>query len=237
MYQIKRGSLLAKINAVIFDLDNVLFNERDYINAAYRNIASFLSKRHHLQEAQVYQKLLNDLQTKTSLYPRLFNDAIADLGLDQAVLPEILKIYGTVTAKLELASGAEHLLETLRKQEIRLGLVTNGNVETQRNKVQLLGIEKYFDAVFYARELGKENEKPNPEVYRIILNALHSKPDAAICIGDNPYTDFYGAKKLGLRTVRLIAGEFKNVRLSKEYEADLEVRNLEEFYTTIEQSN
>jgi putative hydrolase of the HAD superfamily len=101
----------------------------------------------------------------------------------------------------------------------------------------LLGIEKYFDSVVYARELGKENEKPNPEAYRVALQALRSKPDETICIGDNPHTDFYGAKKLGVRTVRLIGGEFKDVKLSGEYEADLSVRNLEEFYIIIEQSN
>jgi len=53
---------LVRINAVIFDLDNVLFNEQDYINAAYRNIAAFLSNRYRLQKDQVYQKLLKDLQ-------------------------------------------------------------------------------------------------------------------------------------------------------------------------------
>ena len=228
---------MAKTKAVIFDLDNVLFNEQDYIKAAYRNIAAFLSKCHRLQEEQVYQKLLNDLQKKTSLYSRLFNDLLADLGLDQALLAEILKIYANVTVDLKLYPGAEHLLETLRKQGTRLGLVTNGNVETQRNKVRLLGIEKYFDVVVYARELGKEHEKPNPEVYRVIIQTLHCTPEETICIGDNPYTDFSGAKKLGMRTVRLLSGEFRNIRLSEEYEAESTIRNLEEFFTIIEQSN
>lgn len=228
---------MARVSAVIFDLDNVLFNEQDYINAAYRNIAVFLSKHYRLSEEQVYQKLLSDLQKKTSLYPHLFDDLLADLGLDRAILPEILKIYANTTIKLELYPEAEHLLNALQKQEIKLGLVTNGNVEAQRNKVRLLGIEKYFSTIIYARELGKENEKPNPEVYRITLEASRSKPEETICVGDNPYTDFLGAKKLGIRTVRLLSGEFKSVRLSEEYEADLAVRNLEEFSTIIEQSN
>lgn len=237
MCQMKQGFTLVQINAVIFDLDNVLFNEEDYIKAAYRDIAAFLSGRHGLREEQVYQKLVSDLQKKTSLYPHLFNDLLADLGLEQTLLPDILKIYSNVTVDLQIALDVEHLLKTLQKRRVKLGLLTNGNVETQKNKVRLLGVENYFDAVVYARELGKENEKPSPEAYRVILQALRCKPEEAICLGDNPYTDFYGAKKLGVRTVRLLCGEFKDVKLSTDYEADLAVRNLEELFKLIAQSN
>jgi FMN phosphatase YigB (HAD superfamily) len=89
----------------------------------------------------------------------------------------------------------------------------------------------------YAREVGNKKEKPDPEVYRFTLEALHSKPEETICIGDNPYTDFLGAKKLGIRTVRLLNGEFKDVRLSEDYEADLTVSSLEAFSDIIAQSN
>ena len=226
---------MVRISTIIFDLDNVLYNERDYIHAAYREIAAFISERYRLQKEQIYQKLLIDLQTKTSLYPHLFDDLLADLGLNKSVLPNILNIYANTNVDLKLFEGAKHLLKTLKKQKIRLGLVTNGNVETQKNKVRLLGIEKYFDAVVYARDLGKE--KPNPAVYRVTLETLRSKPEETICIGDNPYTDFLGAKKLGIRTVRYLNGEFKEVKLSREYEADLAVRNLEELAEIIAQSN
>jgi len=228
---------LGRINAVIFDLDNVLFDEQDYIKAAYRNIAVFLSKRYRLSEKQIYQKLLKDLQKKTTMYPHLFDDLLSDLELDRDSIPNILKIYASVTTNLELYPGAEHLLTSLKKQKIKLGLVTNGNVETQKNKVRLLRIEKYFDTIMYARHLGKENEKPNPAVYRITLEALGCKPEETVCIGDNPYTDFLGAKKIGVRTVRLFSGEFKDVRLSEEYEADLETKNFGELSKIIAQSN
>ena len=231
------GLELARISAVIFDLDNVLFNEQDYIDAAYREIATFLSKHYHLPEEQVYQKLLNELRKKTTLYPHLFNDIIADFGLDKAILPYILKIYANTTVNIEPFPSAELLLKTLKKQKIKLGLLTNGNVETQRNKVRLLRIKKYFDTIKYASKNGKEDEKPNPKVYSITLKTLGSKPEETICIGDNPYTDFWGAKKLGIRTVRLLSGEFRNIKLSEEYEADLTVRNLEEFFAIIERSN
>ncbi|MCW4048012.1 MAG: HAD-IA family hydrolase [Candidatus Bathyarchaeota archaeon] len=228
---------MVRVRAVIFDLDNVLYDEQEYIKAAYRNVAIFLSERCCFREEQIYQKLLDDFQKKTSLYPHLFDDLLTDLGLDKQLISDVLKIFSNATVNLELYPGAENLLNELKQQKIRLGLVTNGNVETQRNKVRLLGIEKYFDTILYARELGRENEKPDPEVYRIALQALKANPEEAICVGDNPHTDFIGAKKIGIRTVRLLRGEFKNVRLSAEYEADLEVRNFGELSKIIAKNN
>lgn len=226
-----------RIGAVIFDLDNVLYAEEEYIFAAYRSIAEFLSKKSGLSSQQIYDRLVSAWRIKTSMYPRLFNDLVANLGLEQDIVPEILSMYVGITPILTLYPGAEDVLGALRKRRIKLGLLTNGNVEAQRNKVRLLGLEKFFDTIVYAREKGKENEKPNPRAYREILQALHVTPKQAICVGDNPHTDFWGAKKLGMRTVRLLCGEFKDVRVSAEYEADVTVQTLGEFLRLIEQRN
>ena len=224
---------MSKINAVIFDLDNVLYIEKDYFYAAFDKIATYLSERCNISQEKIYQKLVSDFQEKTSMYPRLFNDMIADFGLDQKLITEILKIFSNIKPNLKLYSGSEDLLLALKKQNIKLGLVTNGNVTTQRNKIQLLKLEKYFDAIVYARELGTNKDKPDPEAYKVTLEVLGAKPEEAICVGDNPYTDFLGAKTLGIRTVRLLDGEFKDVKLTEEYEADITVGTLDELHSII----
>ena len=226
---------MSRIRAVIFDLDNVLYAEKDYILAAYREIAGFLSPRCSLSKREIYGKLVGGWRRKTSMYPRLFNDLVADLGLGQELVPELLRIYVGVAPKLSLHPGAGDLLGFLRGRGMKLGLLTNGNVGAQRNKVHLLGIEEFFDVVVYAREKGKESEKPNPEAYRGVLDLLHVAPEETVCVGDNPHTDFWGAKKLGMRTVRVLSGEFKDVRLATEYESDVDVRTLDEFFKFIEQ--
>jgi putative hydrolase of the HAD superfamily len=219
---------LAKINAVIFDLDNVLYDERDYVFAAYREIAAFLSKRYGLSDKMIYRKLVHDLRKKSSMYPRLFNDLLDDLGLDPSLLRDLLLIYANVAPPLCLFLEAESVLQTLRKRGIKLALVTNGGIGIQRNKIRLLHLEKYFDAVIYARDMGEGNEKPYPEAYRVALQELGVKPEETLCVGDNPYTDFWGAKKLGIRSIRVCRGEFRNVRLGEEYEADSKVHTLRE---------
>jgi putative hydrolase of the HAD superfamily len=59
---------------------------------------------------------------------------------------------------------------------------------------------------------------------------LQISPEETIYIGDNPYKDFIGAKKVGISTVRVLfkGREYSKVRLDKEYEADYEVEKLNE---------
>ena len=56
-------------------------------------------------------------------------------------------------------------------------------------------------------------------------------------MGDNPHTDFWGAKQLGMRTVRVLCGGFKDVRLSDEYEAELVLNSVVELLGFVERIN
>jgi len=224
------------IEAVIFDLDYCLFDEQVYVDAAFRSIARFLSYRSHFSEKTILDKLNRDFRDKGSMYPRLFNDAVEDLGLEQALVGEILDLYGSVDVPLVLFPGAETVLLKLKRLGVKLALVTNGMVQTQRHKVRLLGVEKFFDIIVYAREC-VVSEKPNPEVYRIVLKKLGVYAERALSVGDNPYTDFWGAKKLGMLTLRLLLGPFKLVRLTNEYEAENRLDALDQVAEFVEQNN
>jgi putative hydrolase of the HAD superfamily len=228
---------MARVCAVIFDLDNVLYNERDYILAAFCSIARFLSKRCRYSKDEVYSKLVCDFEKKGSLYPRLFNDVLNDFGLDQNLVPEILRLYATVDAKIGLFPAASNMLLSLRGLGLKLALVTNGSVRIQSNKIRLLGVEKFFDVVVFARETPSSKEKPHPDVYIDVLQKLGVRAEETVCVGDNPYTDFWGAKQIGIRTVRFLCGEFKDVHLSEAYEADIVVDNLAEFPGIVERFN
>ncbi len=149
-------------------------------------IALFLSKCSRFSKDEIYSKLVFDFKQKGSMYPRLFNDAIDDLGLNQNLVPEILKLYATVDSKIELFSETTNTLFMLRRLGLKLALVTNGCAQAQRNKVRLLGIENSFDAIIYARETQFAKEKPHPEAYIAALQKLNVRANEAICVGDNP---------------------------------------------------
>jgi putative hydrolase of the HAD superfamily len=225
------------IRAVIFDLDNVLYDEKDYIYASFRIIAAFLSEKKCLPEEEIFAKLVYDFKKKGSMYSRLFNDLIDDLELDKNLLQNILRLYESFDAEIKLFPASENILLTLRKMGIKLALVTNGGVRIQRNKIRLLGIEQFFDVVVFARDMPEATEKPNPSAYSMAIRKMGVKAKETLCVGDNPYTDFWGAKRLGIYTMRLLWGEFKDVQLSEDYESEIVLNNLEEFFKVFEMIN
>jgi FMN phosphatase YigB (HAD superfamily) len=94
---------------------------------------------------EVYSKLVNDFEKKGSMYPRLFNDALNDFGLDQSLASEILRLYTNVDSKIRLFPEAKKTLLTLRGLGLKLALVTNGGASIQHNKIRLLGVEEFFE--------------------------------------------------------------------------------------------
>lgn len=86
----------------------------------------------------------NDLELKSSLYPRLFNDLIADLGLNQSLPDELLVLFSNVKAALKMYPDSEELLLALKKQRIKLGLITNGNVNTQKKRLNFWGLNSFL---------------------------------------------------------------------------------------------
>jgi putative hydrolase of the HAD superfamily len=47
-------------------------------------------------------------------------------------------------------------------------------------------------------------------------------------IGDNPKKDFVNCNKVGMLTVRLLRGEFKILRVTKNFDAKYKIKNLRE---------
>jgi putative hydrolase of the HAD superfamily len=91
--------------------------------------------------------------------------------------------------------------------------------------------------VIYARESESGKEKPDPGAYSVALHKLGVKAEETVCVGDNPHTDFWGAKQLGIVTFRLLCGEFKDVRLSDEFEAEVILDSLSEVMDVLERIN
>jgi 4-nitrophenyl phosphatase len=57
--------------------------------------------------------------------------------------------------------------------------------------------------------------KPNPTFFRQILKRLKAKPDDCMMISDDPLSDLLGAKKLGMKTVFVTSGKYKDEEILK----------------------
>ena len=79
------------MKAILFDLDNTLYDGKQYNLGAFNKIAKYLSKKYSLSRQEIYKKLVNLWKKKTSMYPHLFDDLLNSLDLKNE-LENIIKI-------------------------------------------------------------------------------------------------------------------------------------------------
>ena len=179
---------------VVFDLDDTLYKEQDYLLSAYREIAAQIESRYGLEA--VFDRMCQWWQEGENVFQRLTDTYRLDMTLD-----ELLAIYRSHVPAIRLDEETKCQLDRLRQHAI-LGLITDGRRLTQRHKIEALGLSAYMDAsdILISEETGFE--KPSDEPFRHIMARYPSR--TYYYIGDNPAKDFVAPNRLGWTTVCLL---------------------------------
>lgn len=120
--------------------------------------------------------------------------------------------------------GAEEILRRLRSAGVRIGLLTNGAPDLQREKIESSGLGMFFDAAVVSGEIG--TGKPAPEIFHHLLEKLGVTPAESLMVGNSLARDIIGGKRAGMKTCWLcLEGEEEPVGLT---EPDYTIRSLGE---------
>jgi len=117
-------------------------------------------------------------------------------------------------------------------ENYKIGIVTNGVADLQKEKLQGCGLMHWVQASVISGEFGKG--KPNPAIFDHICQKLKVKPEECVMAGDNPERDIAGAIGAGMRSVWVERG-FK--LRDQRYEASAEVQNLLDMLYWLEEWN
>lgn len=221
------------IKAVLFDLDDTLYREFDFVEQGCRNVAAFmveyLANRGGGKREQTVETLTRQM---TELIKREGRGKIFDRICEQydmdIPIQELVEIYRETKPVLSLYPDGESLLVWLKKKSIKTGLITDGNARVQHRKIKALGLDRRLEVVLASDDLGLS--KPDPAVYEYCLEKLAVTPAESMYVGDNPVKDFVGAGKIGMKTVRIVRPEGMHMwrKAEEGYGADLEIRLLTE---------
>uniref|UniRef100_A0A8C9NDN9 N-acetylneuraminic acid phosphatase n=1 Tax=Serinus canaria TaxID=9135 RepID=A0A8C9NDN9_SERCA len=97
---------------------------------------------------------------------------------------------------LTLAEDTRAMLTELRKG-LRLLLLTNGDRQTQREKIEACACQPYFDAIVVGGE--QKEEKPAPSIFHYCCDLLGVQPAECVMVGDSLDTDIQGGLNAGLK--------------------------------------
>ncbi|UCF42804.1 MAG: HAD family hydrolase [Planctomycetota bacterium] len=192
------------VTAVIFDLDDTLYDELDYCRSGFASVADFLSG---LPQTPPADRIFDSLsqQFNAGNHKTTFNAALDDLAInyDDNLIAQLVETYRTHVPKITLPSDSQDVLNRL-SDKFTLALLTDGFLPAQQLKVQALGIEKYFNSIVYSEELGREFWKPSPVAFEKIIHDLNTTPQNTACVADNEKKDFIAPNNLGCTTIQLI---------------------------------
>lgn len=210
-----------EFEVVLFDLDDTLHDDTYAFTSAAEEVAREIAlehgvdalalKRAYIAEAEGFWHRLTpeQLQTRLSgIRATMWDAALRRVGIDDRdVASSSAARYNEYRKKyFAVFPGALETLRALRARGLRLGILTNGFSETHREKIALLQIGEFFDAIFIADEVGMI--KPDPLLFAHACTTLGSAPSRSAMVGDRYERDVRGALEAGLYAVWLnIRGE------------------------------
>lgn len=192
------------IKAVIFDLDDTLISEMDYVKSGYKVIAKKIKERYNLEigEQEIYCSLMKLFdENSKNVFNRLLDEYKLSYNKDYII--ELVNCYRNHIPDIKFFDDVIPCLKDLRKQNIKLGIISDGYKMTQRNKLKVLDVEKLFDKIILTDELGKDYWKPSTKAFEIIKEYFNIQYDEMMYIGDNPQKDFYIKKYYPIYTMRI----------------------------------
>jgi putative hydrolase of the HAD superfamily len=197
-----------KNKVVIFDLDDTLFNEIDFLISAYNEISQFLSN------VQGVDRSKNEIfDYMHSLYLRKknpFEQVISFLKIKNIKISDLLEIYRNHLPNISLNDDVKEVLDYLKDHKFIIGIITDGRSIQQRNKIKALSLDYYISGLIISEEFG--SEKPNINNYIFFQDKYPNSKYTYI--GDNINKDFVAPNKLNWETICLLDNG-KNIHSQK----------------------
>lgn len=177
---------------VVFDLDDTLYKELDFLKSAYRQIS-------HILEKQIGHEVFEELfcwylQGKSSL------DLLKSYYQFDETIADLVETYRFHKPAISLSPGVRHSLDLLLARNVSLAIVTDGRSKTQRNKLSALEVETDISYTVVSEEIGSEK----PALRNFELVESHFKADSYLYVADNTAKDFVTPNALGWSTICLL---------------------------------
>jgi len=216
------------IKVVFFDLDETLYDYGSVRRIANQRVAELVEKLGIISSdvfIRTLRRITKEFYEKYQGLPALFDrktrfrEVFKALNID--VSEEIVtrladEYWNFVYQRIKPYPDVVPVLEFLKKRGYRLGIISDGLIDVQLNRIRALKLEKYFDMFTFSEEVGKN--KPALEIFQLALRKANCSPSEAVMVGDNVKTDIAGANKIGMISIWIRRGIFKNVEPDSQLE-------------------
>ncbi|MGV3345474.1 5-amino-6-(5-phospho-D-ribitylamino)uracil phosphatase YigB [Enterobacteriaceae bacterium LUAb1] len=198
---------LREIQALTFDLDDTLYDNREVIRKTISETHAFLQHYHPALKTfseEDYQQLRHDLARQ---HPEIQHDvtewrrltvacAMRNAGLSDTEAEQgshdVMAFFASWRSKISVSQENHAVLSTLARRW-PLAVITNGNAQPQQ-----FGIAHYFQFILRAGPDGRA--KPYEDMFQLAAQRLGIQPDTILHVGDDLTTDVAGALRSGMQS-------------------------------------
>jgi HAD superfamily hydrolase (TIGR01549 family) len=205
---------MAKLRAVLFDLDDTLFDHafaaRRALEGIHKDLPRFADWPFDVLEDEYGRRL-------EEVHLRVLD---GELTLEEARLDRMRHLMSTDSGKSpsdaeasemagrfrdgyqgnrRAADGARELLGSLRERGITVGIVTNNVTAEQKDKLAFCKLDSLVDFMVTSEEIGPP--KPERAMFEAALDRAGCRASEAVVVGDSWESDVLGAKNAGIRAV------------------------------------
>lgn len=199
------------IKAVIFDLDNTLYDYDKCNNIAERKLVELIASEFEISEETAKQLLKN---AKLNIKKQLGEEVAASHNrllymqniceqVGKKTLRYAMEFYNaywdSMLEEMKLFDYVCPLVTELKEKGIIIGVLTDLTAHIQYRKLDRLGLLNLVDYLTTSEEAGAE--KPSPKGFQLMISKLHLNPDSIVMIGDSFEKDICGAKRLGMKCI------------------------------------
>lgn len=207
---------------IVFDLDDTLYKEIEYVKSAYLYINNYIKSRYSIDLSKSIRKCLeNEINFFDIINSKLNKNQIFPIE-------KYLELYRFHYPKIKLSDDSSLLIDKILSCKIDFSIITDGRSVSQRNKISALGLSHLAKNIIISEETGFEK----PHVYNFKkLNRIYTDKKL-IYIADNTSKDFLAPNYLNWDTICLMNNgqniHSQNFDLEKKYLPKKIINSLEE---------
>lgn len=217
------SKMFQPLKGIIFDLDDTLYSEKEYIKSGFKKVGHFLQDK---DAAKLLWKLFQEGKPAIDNYLNL----IGKVDLKD----KCLEIYRNQKPDIHPYPEAMEILENLIKRSIKVGIITDGRVEGQKNKIKALKLDKIVKDIVITDELGGiQFRKPNDIAFRIMQCRWRLPFEQIAYVGDNITKDFQAPKQLGMQGLYFDNKESLYYKCEQSSKTEFMLDNLKDIYNYI----
>jgi len=210
----------------IFDLDDTLYDERSFVEGGFQYVAEKGETLFNWKKNDAFLYMMKYF----SIYgrQRIFDSILDHYQIkNKKNINTCVYLYRYHPPFIRMSSGAKRTIAYLSKA--KKYIVTDGHKIVQERKIEALGIKNFFNHVYITHRYGIINAKPSIYCFNLIKKREKCSWRSMIYVGDNPMKDFINLRKVGVHTVRVHTGMYKDMKVEQMYDADYHISCISEY--------